>query len=55
VEITAIDGSQLEVLQDFKYLGSMMSSTEAGSTYRARKGIVWRANLLIAKYRNVAG
>jgi len=29
VEITAIDGSQLKVLQDFKYLGSMMSSTEA--------------------------
>jgi len=24
VEITAIDGSQLEVLQDFKYLGSMI-------------------------------
>jgi len=35
MEITAIDGSQLEVLQDFKYPGSMMSSTEAD--IKARK------------------
>jgi len=41
VKITAIDGSQLEVLQDFKYLGSMLSSTEAD--IKARKGMAWRA------------
>jgi len=41
VEITAIDGSPLEVLQDFKHLGSMMSSTEAD--IKARKGMTWRA------------
>jgi len=41
VEITAIDGTQLEVLQDFKYLGSMMSSTEAD--IKARKGMAWKA------------
>jgi len=41
VEITAIDGSQLEVLQDFKYLGLVMSSTEAD--IKARKGMAWRA------------
>jgi len=41
VEITAIDGLQLEVLQDFKYLGSMMSSTEAN--IKARKGMAWTA------------
>jgi len=39
MEITAIDGLQLEVLQDFKYLGSMMSSTEAD--IKARKGMAW--------------
>jgi len=38
----SLDGSQLEVLQDFKYLGSMMSSsTEAD--IKARKGMAWRA------------
>jgi len=41
VEITAIDGSQLEVLQDFKYLGSMMSSAEADII--AKKRMAWRA------------
>jgi len=40
VEITVIDGSQLEVLQDFKYLGSMMSSTKAD--IKATKGMAWR-------------
>jgi len=41
VEITTIDGLQLAVLQDFKYLGSEMSSTEADT--KARKGMAWRA------------
>ena len=41
VEIKAKDGSQLEVLQDFKYLGSMMSSTEAD--IKVRKQMAWQA------------
>jgi len=41
VEITATYGSQLEVLQNFKYLGLMMSNTEAD--IKARKGMAWRA------------
>jgi len=45
VKITATDDLQLKVglhiLQDFKYLGSMMSCTEAD--IKARKGMAWRA------------
>ena len=41
VKITANDGSVLEVLQDFRYLGSMMSSTE--NDIKSRKGMAWRA------------
>ena len=39
--ITATDGEVLEVVQDFKYLGAWVSSTEAD--IKIRKGQAWRA------------
>ena len=41
VSITSKGGTQLEVVEDFKYLGSWMSSTEAD--IKNRKGMAWRA------------
>ena len=41
VKIITQDGSQLEVVQDFKYLGSWIASTEAD--VKTRKAEAWRA------------
>ena len=41
VKIVTQDGSQLEVVQDFKYLGSWVESTEAD--IKIRKAEAWRA------------
>ena len=41
VKIITRDGSQLEVVQDFKYLGSWVDSTE--NDIKIRKGEAWRA------------
>ena len=41
VSITSKGGIQLEVVGDFKYFGSWMSSTEADN--KNRKGISWKA------------
>ena len=41
VTIYTKDGSELEIVTDFKYLGSLTESTE--SDIRARKASTWRA------------
>ena len=41
VSITSKVGTQLEVVEDFKYLGSWMSSTEAD--IKNSKGMAWKA------------
>ncbi len=41
VKIITRDGSQLEVVQDFNYLGSWVDSTE--NNIKIRKGKAWRA------------
>ena len=41
VKIMTTDGSQLEVVYDFKYLGSWIDNTEAD--LRSRKAEAWRA------------
>ena len=40
VQITTLDGTILEVVNDFKYLGSMTSSAEVD--VKCRKAVAWR-------------
>ena len=41
VTLHTLDGSKLEIVQDFKYLGSLTQSTEAD--IKSRKATVWKA------------
>ena len=42
VQIATLDGTILEVMNDFKYLGSMTSSTKVA--VKCRKAAAWRTN-----------
>ncbi len=48
VKIMTTDGSQLEVVYDFKYLGSWIDNTEADR--RSRKAEAWRACNKLTKF-----